>query len=151
METYDRETAARVWQRVHAGSNPTHLQDTMLLNMIASESADAATYLRLSRVSQGRDAAVFRRLFEEEQAHTSCLKGIYTLQTGEKAIVPSPTPEADKTSATLRRCYGREMRSLAEYENRSTDPEYGPVFARLAAQEREHCKIVLELLGRQRE
>jgi len=40
------------------------------------------------------------------------------------------------------------MRCLAQYEARANDPEYGPVFARLAAQEREHCMAVLELIGR---
>ena len=49
---------------------------------------------------------------------------------------------------TLRRCYGREMRCLAQYESRANDPEYGPVFTRLAAQEREHCMAVLELIGK---
>ena len=66
--------------------------------------------------------------------------------------VPTPTvtPPVPQESPDrcLRRCYGQEMRCLAQYEARSTDPEYGPVFSRLAAQEREHCRIILELLGR---
>jgi len=39
------------------------------------------------------------------------------------------------------------MHTLAAYEQRSADREYGPVFARLAQQEREHCRMVLELIG----
>ena len=78
----------------------------------------------------------------------ACLKGIYALQGTGKPDIPAPPP-VDKApvSVILRRCYGREMRCLAQYEQRSGDPEYGQVFARLAAQERDHCRLVLELLG----
>lgn len=146
METYDPEKAAQVWQRVHA-SAPTGPDSDTLLALIAGEWNDAATYLYLARGRQGREAAILRRLFEEEQAHAACLKGIYTLTTGQKPVIHTPPPVQGTLEATLRRCYGREMRSLAEYEARSADPEYGPVFVRLAAQEREHCRIVLELIG----
>lgn len=146
METYDPEKAARVWQRVRATA-PAEPDSGNLLALIAGEWADAATYLYLSRGRQGKEAAALRRLFEEEQAHAACLKGIYTLTTGQKPVIRTPPPVQEPIEVTLRRCYGREMRSLAEYEARSADPEYGPVFARLAAQEREHCRIVLELIG----
>ena len=78
----------------------------------------------------------------------ACLKGIYTLQGSGRPDIPSPPP-LDKTpvSVMLRRCYGREMRCLAQYESRASDPEYGQVFARMAQQEREHCRQILELLG----
>ena len=39
------------------------------------------------------------------------------------------------------------MRARAQYEGRSSDPEYGQVYARLAEQEKEHCRIILELIG----
>ena len=55
--------------------------------------------------------------------------------------------EKAPVSTMLRRCYGREMRCLAQYEARANHPEYGPVFARLAEQEREHCRLILELIG----
>lgn len=146
METYDPEKAARVWQRVHA-SAPAIPDGSSLLALIAGEWTDAATYLYLSHGRQGKEAAALRRLFEEDQSHAACLKGIYTLTTGKRPIVRTPPPVQEPLEIALRRCYGREMRSLAEYEARSSDPEYGPVFARLAAQEREHCRIVLELIG----
>lgn len=146
METYDPQKAARVWQRVHSGSADVK-DSSSLLTLIAEEWTDSATYLQLSRRFQGKEAAILRRLFEEEQAHAACLKGIYTLITGEKPIVHTPPPVQENTELILRRCYGREMRALAQYEQRANDPEYGPVFARLAAQEKEHCHIVLQLLG----
>jgi len=78
----------------------------------------------------------------------ACLKGMYTLQGAGRPEIPSPPP-VDKApiGLLLRRCYGREMRCLAQYEARASDPEYGQVFARMAQQEREHCRLILELLG----
>jgi rubrerythrin len=146
METIDRAKAARVWQRVQgeAAANPTY----GLQGLIAEEWADAAIYLSLSRRVQGNAAAILRKIGQEEQSHMACLKGIYALQGTGKPDIPTPPP-VDKApvSVILRRCYGREMRCLAQYESRSNDPEYGQVYARMAQQEREHCRLILELLG----
>ncbi len=146
METIDKAKAARVWQRVQgeAAKNPTH----GLQGLIAEEWADAAIYLSLSRRVQGNAANILRRIGQEEQTHMACLKGIYALQGIGRPDVPAPPP-VDKApvSVMLRRCYGREMRCLAQYEARSNDPEYGQIYARMAQQEREHCRLVLELLG----
>lgn len=146
METIDKAKAARVWQRVQgeAAANPTH----GLQGLIAEEWADAAIYLSLSRRVQGNAANILRKIGQEEQSHMACLKGIYTLQsTGKPDIPPPPPMDKAPVSVILRRCYGREMRCLAQYESRATDPQYGQIYARMAQQEREHCRLILELLG----
>ena len=147
MENYDPEVAARVWQRVQGKI----LQDEDLNGLpaiIVGEWQDAATYLRLSRQFKGKETNILRKMFEEEQSHAACLKGIYTLQGQGRPDIPSPpTVDNAPVGLLLRRCYGREMRCLAQYEARVNDPEYGQVFARMAGQEREHCRLVLELLG----
>ncbi len=150
MLSYDAEKASRVWERVHAGAEVLP-QGQNLPALIAAEQTDAATYLRLSQHFRGKDAAALRRLSEEEKAHGACLRGIYTLLTGEKAAIIPPAAGQETVAATLRRCYQREIRALSAYEQRSNDPEYGPVFAKLAAQEKEHCRIVLELLGKMKD
>ena len=144
METVDPQKAARVWKRVHTD---TPAPEQGLLALIAQEWADASTYLQLSRRLSGKAATVLRALYEQEQTHLACLKGIYTLITGSHpkiATMPLPQEEIEQT---LRRCYGREMQCLAQYEQRSSHPEYGKVFARLAQQEQEHCRLVLEIIG----
>jgi len=146
METYDKAKAARVWQRVQgeAAANPTQ----GLQGLIAEEWTDAALYLSLSRRVQGHAGAILRKMGQEEQTHMACLKGIYTLQGAGRPEIPAPPPvDNAPVSVLLRRCYGREMRCLAQYEARASDPEYGQVFARIAQQEREHCRQILELLG----
>lgn len=146
MDTIDREKAARVWQRVTAGTNETRsLQE--LTDLIAQKWADATTYLHLSRRFQGKESGILRRLSEQSQAHTACLKGIYTLITGSHPVVRTIPPSQDPPEMILRRCYGREMRCLAQYEAHTSDPDYGQVYARLADQEKEHCRTILELIG----
>lgn len=144
MNTIDPQKAARVWQRVQGTDR---LNDRELLTMIAREWTDGATYLQLSRQFQGSQSAKLRRLYEEEQAHTACLKGIYTLITGTSPNVKAAPIMGMEPEALLRRCYGRQMQALADYEARTGDPEYGPVFARLAEQERAHCHLILEIIG----
>lgn len=146
MEAYDPEKAARVWQRVLGDSPPTPKYQG-LLPLIMEEQTDAATYLALSRRFQGKPSAQLRRMAEEEQSHAACLQGLCRLTEGTRPAVKTPPLTQEATEALLRRCCGREMRCLAEYEGRSSDPEYGPVYALLAAQEREHCRLLLELLG----
>ena len=149
MEAYDKAKAARVWQRVQ-NSTPAPPADPTrgLSGLIAEEWADAAIYLALSRRVQGNASAILKKMSQDEQTHMACLKGMYALQGAGRPDIPAPPP-VDKApiGLLLRRCYGREMRCLAHYESRATDPEYGQVFARMAQQEREHCRQILELLG----
>lgn len=121
-----------------------------LLRLIAEELTGAMVYLELSRQHTGREAAMLRRLYEEKHAHLTCLKGIYTLITGEHPVVRTATKEMGNLNNTLRWCYGQEMRCLASYETHRENREYGPVFEKLAAQEQEYCKILLEIIGSKR-
>ena len=146
METYDKAKAARVWQRVQGAAEAAPTQG--LQGLIAEEWSDATLYLALSRRVQGPAAATLKKMSQEEQTHMACLKGLYTLQGSGRPDIPAPPPvENAPIGLLLRRCYGREMRCLAQYESRSSHPEYGQVFARMAQQEREHCRLILELLG----
>ena len=149
MESIDAAKAARVWQRVQSTGHPEDMTRG-LQELIFQKWTDAATYLLLSRRFQGNESAMLRKMFQQEQTQTHCLKGIYTLITGTHPTIKAVPPKQESVETALRRLYGREMRSLAAYEKRSVDPEFGKVFARLAEQEQEHCRLILELLGKQR-
>ena len=146
MEVFDPQKAAGVWQRVQGGAAQSRPEEG-LLELIAREAEDAEIYLQLSRKLQGKAGALLRKMYEQELAHAACLRGIYTLTTGKRAGAVTPKLTPDTPEHILRRCYGREMRCLARYEQRVGDPEYGPVFQRLAEQERTHCHMILERLG----
>lgn len=149
--TYDPQKAARVWKRVQERSEAETREQTRpegsVRNMILEAMTAAAVYLQLAHRLSGPESAVLQRLYREEQNQAACLKGIHTLITGEApAVSVAPVPQ-ENPELTLRRCYAREMQCLKNYEARIQDPDYGPVFHRMAVQEREHCKAVLELLG----
>ena len=146
MTPYDPKTAAKVWDRVKSAPVPAP-DAQMILNLIAEEMLDAAAYTRLSRRLPAAPAAIARQIAQQEQAHIACLKGIYTLITGRKALVPPAVAADDPPEVVLRRCYGREMRCLAQYEARQNDPQYGHTFRTLSRQEQEHCHKILEILG----
>lgn len=146
MKPYDPNTAAKVWDRVR--STPAATADAQaVLELIAQEMLDAATYSRLAQRLPPPQAAIARQIARQEQSHISCLKGVYTLITGQKPIAPKPAVTDDPPDIVLRRCYGREMRCLSQYESRQTDPQYGHIFRTLARQEQEHCHRILEILG----
>lgn len=146
MKNYDAQSAARVWDRVQNTAVPA-ADAPAILNLIEEELVDAAAYLRLSKKLPAPLSAVVRQMAQQEQAHGTCLKGIYTMITGRKPMVPPPVSVDDPADIVLRRCYGREMRALAQYEARQNDPQYGHVFRTLARQEQEHCHRILEILG----
>ena len=146
MKPYDPKTAARVWDRIQNTAVPAGDAQTVL-NLIAEEMLDVAAYQHLSKRLPPPQAAIARQIAQQEQSHIACLKGIYTLITGRKAIVPTPSASDDPPDIVLRRCYGREMRCLAQYESRQADPQYGHIFRKLALQEQEHCHRILEILG----
>ena len=136
----------RVWQRVQGNAPAPDYH--WIPEMIAEEKAGGGIYLHLSHHFCGRDGAMLRKMFEEEQSHISCLRGIYRLITGERCQVHTAPIAPEDPTIALRRCYGREMRCLATYEAHCADPEYGPIFALLAKEEREHCKNILHLIGK---
>lgn len=141
METIDSEQVARVWSRVRG----EEAQEILTLEeLLARQWEDAALYLQLHhRTGDGR----FQKLHQQKQAHCACLRGICRLLTGEPPSVPKRPPIRESLDITLSRCYGRELESLCAFQQRSQDPSYGPVYARMAQQSQEHCRIILELLG----
>ena len=136
----------RVWQRMQGQSPaPDH---KWISEMIAETKYNGAAYLHLSHHFSGKEGAMLRRMFEEEQSQISCLRGVYRLITGQRCQVHTNPIAPEDPSVALRRCYGREMRCLCAYEVHSGDTEYGPVFVQLAQQKKQHCKNILHLMGR---
>lgn len=147
MENYNAEMAERVWKRVR-GEQDAELPQMGLQGLAAAEWAEAAVYLMLSRQLQGHEKAMLRQLFEEERSHASCLKGMYLLSTGTPMSLRTPPPVPETPELALRKCYARTLKALKEYESRIEHPEYGHVFRQLAEEERRHCMMILELVGR---
>lgn len=147
MSSYDPKKAAAVWQRVQSQQEAIP-EPVDLLTLIARAQEGAVAYLYLSRKVGNQSSALLRKMAQQEQSCVSCLKGIYAMMTGQRPQMHSAPAPRDSVPNLLRRCYGREKQSLAQYEARAKDREYGHIFTRLAAQTQEHCQILLSLLGR---
>jgi rubrerythrin len=144
MENYDADMEQRVWQRVLGTEQP---QEKSLQALAVAELSEAAVHWLLSQQLQGKERAMLRKIFEEDQGHTACLKGIhYFIEDQPLSVRPVvPTPEAPVIA--LRKSYGRKLNALREYTARASDPEYGHIFQRLAQEEQQHCKTILQIVG----
>ena len=134
----------KIWQRVKA--EPTPVSDG-LPGFAANALARAGLYASLARQTQGPGRTVLLKLQEEEQHCARCLKGIYRMITGSRMQAAAAPLPAENKEAALLKCYGQTVKTLAAFEKRAFDPEYGPIFAVLAAKKREHCCKIAELLG----
>lgn len=116
--------------------------------LLLAEETLADTCGQLARRVSGREAQTLRQLARNARGHAACLEGICVLVTGEAPELRTPPAEAGPVPTLLRRCYATAMRALVTYEARRGDREYGPVFARLALQQQDQCRMILELTGR---
>lgn len=164
MDPFNKTQTDRVWRRVlntgtgQAAPGGTAIQNSgakapeqpeRLLSMIHQARAAGACYLALSRRTAGRTAGVLRRMYEEKMNHVDCLTGIFYLLQGKRpSLPPAKPPYQGPLEHCLRRAYGESMRALALLEGETGQPECGRIFLRLAQQEQEHCRLLLELLGR---
>lgn len=108
----------------------------------------AAMYSQTARQVSGKDSALLRRLGEESQAQGACLKGIYQMRTGMKSQVCFAPTRQETLRTALRRSYGKELELMGQFDQRRDQAEYGHVYRCLAVQCREHCAVLLEVLGR---
>ena len=134
----------KIWQRVRGETPP--ITDG-LAGLTAGCLARAALYGTLARQLQGPGRSILLQLQENEQRCVRCMKGIARIAEGVPMNPGTVSLPSEKIEVALRKCYGREMRCLAAYEARSSHPEYGAVFGRLAEQEREHCMALLGIIG----
>ncbi len=126
---------------------PLHDPQT-LLPLIARVREAETSYALLSGAMTGRDAALLRRLQEHAQGQVACLKGVYALLSGKRVRVETPPPKTEPVMHTLKKCYTRELQLFSEYDGWADIADYGHVFVCLARQSREHCAVLLEILGR---
>lgn len=144
MEHIDPEAEARVWQRV-LGQPQQAGEDFRPLMLAAAEAA--AVYQQLSRDTAGKSRETLRELYQGELSNVACLRGIQALNSGSAGKPVRMQASREPRDRALEKCYHRARRALAEYAARSADPEFGPVFARMAEREKVHLALLAELLG----
>lgn len=146
MESFDQEKARRVWARVHSGPECAPDPDT-LTALLSQELTDAAVLTRLAKQIGGRGGDLLR-LARQCRQHAGYLRGICTMIRRDYSNPAVPAPTVTTAGGALRNCYVNSLHRIQEYENRSADPDYGPVFRKMADTTRNQCAALLELIGK---
>ena len=146
MESFDQRKAQRVWDRVNGGRDQA--PDTAALTALMSqELTDAAALLRLSKRLGGRGGDLLK-LARGCRQHAGYIRGICSIIGGRPGSPAVPAPRKEPPQTALRKCYVNSLHRMREYETRSQDPDYGPVFRKMAATMGSHCATLLELIGK---
>lgn len=128
----NKDTAKQVWQRVQ--ENAPSLQERQTLQHLMGQLDADAAYAR----KKGSP-----NLGEQLEQQISVLKGLQSLSTGTP---PGGTPRSQPTQ-NWRQCYDHALKRLREYLLRTADPQFSPVYTRLADQTKDHCRMIAQRAG----
>ena len=145
MESIDQQKAQQVWQRVRGNSN-TGIAPGLLTAFIARETADGMACTRLAKRMGGWGGTLLQ-ISRACQQNAGCLRGIYTILTEKPPVLAVPPLTDDPPQIALKKCYANFSVRAREYERYAQDPDYGPVFQKMAGATREQSTAVLNLIG----
>lgn len=140
----DEDRQMKIWSSVKGTSESARKN---LQPLLAAALTEAAVFGALLRRMPGASHPQLRQLREEELSHARCIQGIHMLAGGGILRAGVSEPEMQRPEAALRRSYGKALQMARSYAQRQGDPEYGPVFRRMAEREEAHCVILAELMG----
>ena len=146
METFDPQNTQRIWQRVYDTGAPA-MDPEALIPLISQEESDAACCTRLVKRLGGRGNTLLK-LARQYRNNASTLRGIYSILSEKAPAVAFPPPRENAPHIALKKCYVNSLGRIHQYEELSGSPDYGQVFRALAANTREQCVLLLELIGR---
>ena len=140
MENLNHQTIHDVWQRVQQKPTPADSPDLMPLIIGLQQEASIlnALYKRTNRTA-------VQQLIKKVASHIACIKGMMNLSGQRPQDTPLPHAKNEPTSALLRRGYTNMLGRLTEYEKRTSDAAFGPVFHTLAAETRSALRTLTEL------
>lgn len=144
MEKMNEARQRQVWQRVTAQKN----QSRELLRPWLLAAVEASMeYRHLASGASGWRRETLLALGEGEADSAACLRAMMlqaSLRPPQTAPVSRPLPYAGALQLRLLRC--RE--AYRNYAGMTPDPEYGPVFQRMADRQGAQMERLLLLLGR---
>ena len=146
MEQFDSEKAARVWQRVQNREAPEPMRKDPAV-LIRASSEQAAYYRSLSRALPGRYGERLREYGRQQQRAADCMKGICRLTGITPAVGQTQPVRQEPPLRLLEKCCRGERQLAVEYSARTSDPEWGRVYGKMAAEAAERCCGLLEILG----
>ena len=119
----------------------------VLGELLLATAAAAENFGRLAPCFQAWQAQALGQMARESRAQGACLGGICAMVTGEPPKQTVPPPDTGTLPVRLKKSYVRALGLLTACQAHSADPEYGPVFQRLATRQQDHCRKILEIIG----
>lgn len=123
-----------------------HEDSAALAAIFQDELFSAAAYRQLAHWIPEHSGAL-HQLSNQNRAGAACIRGICNLRSITAPACPAYENSRLPVHDLLRKCCSRELKCFTGYENHRTDPEFGCVFARLAARKAEHILKMLEIAG----
>ena len=146
MDQIDPAQAQRVWQRVKSG-DAASAEVRALPRLLALESEAWYTYTYLAKNTPLRDSRLLAQLRDQSQSQFHALAGLHLLTTGSR---PPQNPQPNlrgNAEGLLRLCWRNRQQALALLEKAQVPPEFAFLLPLLRDRTREHCRMLLELLG----
>ena len=148
METFDKDKARRVWQRVQSreGMAAPDPVSEGVPELLMQANTLAGLYMGLQRMNGGRAGEGTGSLSRSLRRTVDCLRGLCALEGTVPGLPPVETGTGS-ISQRLRSCAHRERRLGEGLIRLGTEGEFAPVYARLARESWDRCRMVLEMLG----
>ena len=86
-------------------------------------------------------------LLKQINSHIACVKGMCLLSGAEIQHFMPPQPRQENWETAMRRAYTNALGRLTEYEKRTSDASFGPVFSILAEEAKSALRTITTLCG----
>lgn len=142
MDKLSDQTIQSVWQRVQ--QKPQQPQQPELPSLLTGLRQEAVLYtLLLNKTNHSG----LRPLLKQVNSHIASVKGMCILSGAEIQHFIPPQPRQEPWETAMRRAYTNALGRLTEYEKRTSDSSFGPVFCILAEETKSALRTLTTLCG----
>ena len=142
MDKLSDQTIHSVWQRVQQKPQPP--EQLELPTLLTGLRQEAVLYTLLLNKTNHTG---LKPLLKQINSHIASVKGMCLLSGAEIQHFIPPQPRQENWETAMRRAYTNALGRLTEYEKRTSDASFGPVFRILADETKMTLRTITILSG----
>ena len=142
MDKLSDQTIQSVWQRVQQKPQPP--EQLELPTLLTGLRQEAVLYTLLLNKTNHTG---LKPLLKQVNSHIASVKGMCLLSGAEIQHFIPPQPRQENWETAMRRAYTNALGRLTEYEKRTSDASFGPVFRTLADETKMTLRTITILSG----
>lgn len=142
MDKLSDQTIQSVWQRVQ--QKPQQPPQSELPILLTGLRQEAILYTLLLKQTNHTG---LKPLLKQVNNHIASVKGMCLLSGAEIQHFIPPQPRQENWETAMRRAYTNALGRLTEYEKRTSDASFGPVFCILAEETKITLRAIATLCG----